>query len=43
MDAPGDFRRQVEQERRYLLRYASLQLRNPAAAEDAVQETCAPG
>src|SRR5262245_239465 len=33
------FRTQVESERAYLLRYASLQLRDPAAAEDAVQET----
>jgi len=29
----------IEQERGYLLRYALLQLRNPAQAEDAVQET----
>jgi RNA polymerase sigma-70 factor (ECF subfamily) len=29
----------IEQERAYLLRYALLQLRNPAQAEDAVQET----
>jgi RNA polymerase sigma-70 factor (ECF subfamily) len=29
----------IERERPYLLRYASLQLRNPALAEDAVQET----
>jgi len=33
-----DFRTQVERLRPYLLRYTSLQLRNPAAAEDAVQE-----
>jgi RNA polymerase sigma-70 factor, ECF subfamily len=33
-----DFRSQVELERPYLLRYASLQLRDPHAAEDAVQE-----
>jgi len=39
MDDENDFRRQVERERAYLLRYASLQLRNPAAAEDAVQDT----
>jgi len=32
------FRQQVEAQRSYLLRFASLQLRNPAAAEDAVQE-----
>lgn len=34
-----DFRSQVEAERTYLLRYASLQLRDRHAAEDAVQET----
>ena len=34
-----DFRSRVERERAYLLRYASLQLRDPHAAEDAVQET----
>ena len=34
-----DFRAQVESERAYLLRYASLQLRDRHAAEDAVQET----
>jgi RNA polymerase sigma-70 factor (ECF subfamily) len=34
-----DFRSRVERERDYLLRYASLQLRDPHAAEDAVQET----
>jgi RNA polymerase sigma-70 factor (ECF subfamily) len=35
---PADFRAQVESLRPYLLRYATLQLRNPEAAEDAVQE-----
>jgi len=35
---PADFRAQVENLRPYLLRYASLQLRDAAAAEDAVQE-----
>ena len=35
----SEFRTQVEAERPYLLRYASLQLRDPHAAEDAVQET----
>lgn len=35
---PADFRSQVEGLRPYLLRYASLQLRDAAAAEDAVQE-----
>jgi len=34
-----DFRARVEGERAYLLRYASLQLRDRHAAEDAVQET----
>ncbi|HZM34342.1 MAG TPA: sigma-70 family RNA polymerase sigma factor [Burkholderiales bacterium] len=34
-----DFRRRVEAERGYLLRYAALQLRDRHAAEDAVQET----
>jgi len=36
--APTDFRAKVEALRPYLLRYASLQLRDGAAAEDAVQE-----
>jgi RNA polymerase sigma-70 factor (ECF subfamily) len=35
---PAEFRRQIEDLRPYLLRYASLQLRDAAAAEDAVQE-----
>jgi RNA polymerase sigma-70 factor, ECF subfamily len=35
---PSDFRSQVENLRPYLLRYAALQLRDAAAAEDAVQE-----
>jgi len=35
----SEFRAQVEGERAYLLRYATLQLRDSAAAEDAVQET----
>lgn len=35
----SDFRSRVEAERAYLLRYAGLQLRDPHAAEDAVQET----
>ena len=35
---PADFRNQVERLRPYLLRYATLQLRDPASAEDAVQE-----
>lgn len=36
--APTEFRAQIEALRPYLLRYASLQLRDAAAAEDAVQE-----
>jgi RNA polymerase sigma-70 factor (ECF subfamily) len=35
----NDFRSRVEGERPYLLRYASLQLRDRPSAEDAVQET----
>jgi len=35
----SDFRTQLEQQRPYLLRFAALQLRDPNAAEDAVQET----
>jgi RNA polymerase sigma-70 factor (ECF subfamily) len=35
----NDFRSRVEAERPYLLRYASLQLRDRQAAEDAVQDT----
>ena len=35
---PADFRAQIENLRPYLLRYATLQLRDAAAAEDAVQE-----
>jgi RNA polymerase sigma-70 factor (ECF subfamily) len=35
----SEFRTRVEGERSYLLRYARLQLRDAAAAEDAVQET----
>jgi len=35
----SEFRAKVEGERAYLLRYATLQLRDAAAAEDAVQET----
>ena len=38
MRAPDDFRAQLEALRPYLLRYASLQLRDAAAAEDCVQE-----
>lgn len=39
MPADAEFRKEVEAHRAYLLRFASLQLRNPAAAEDAVQDT----
>jgi RNA polymerase sigma-70 factor, ECF subfamily len=35
----NDFRARVQGERAYLLRYARLQLRDGAAAEDVVQET----
>jgi RNA polymerase sigma-70 factor (ECF subfamily) len=35
----NDFRDRLQAERSYLLRYARLQLRDAAAAEDAVQET----
>src|SRR5690242_7530212 len=34
-----NFRSEVEAQRPYLMRYATLQLRDRAAAEDAVQET----
>lgn len=37
MSIPGD--EDLEQLRAYLLRYATLQLRDPAVAEDVVQET----
>ena len=38
---PTDLRAEIESLRAYLLRYASLQLRNREQAEDAVQETLA--
>ena len=38
---PTDLRAEIEGLRAYLLRYASLQLRNREQAEDAVQETLA--
>jgi RNA polymerase sigma-70 factor (ECF subfamily) len=38
MPPPADFRSQIETLRPYLLHFASLQLRDAAAAEDAVQE-----
>ncbi|MGH6631233.1 MAG: sigma-70 family RNA polymerase sigma factor, partial [Burkholderiales bacterium] len=37
--AQSDFRRQVESQRSYLVRYATLQLRDPDAVQDVVQET----
>ena len=37
--ASAEFRAQLEQLRPYLVRFASLQLRDPSAVEDAVQET----
>jgi len=39
MTQPNDTRIRIEEERAYLLRYATLQLRDRSAAEDAVQET----
>ncbi len=39
MTTQSDFRRQVESQRAYLVRYASLQLRDGDAVEDVVQET----
>jgi RNA polymerase sigma-70 factor (ECF subfamily) len=39
MSAPPDFHHQIESLRPALLKYARLQLRNPAWAEDAVSET----
>lgn len=36
---PSDFRAQIESQRPYLMRFATLQLRDADAAEDAVQET----
>ncbi len=39
MPPPTDFRAQIEGQRDYLLRFATLQLRDSHAAEDVVQET----
>ena len=39
MESETDLRGEFEAHRAYLLRYASLQLRNAALAEDAVQDT----
>ena len=38
MTAQSEFRRQVETQRPYLVRYATLQLRDPDAVQDVVQE-----
>jgi len=38
MSGPTDFGRRLEELRPYLMRYASLQLRDATSAEDAVQE-----
>ena len=39
MPTQDEFRRQVGTQRPYLVRYASLQLRDPQSVEDVVQET----
>jgi RNA polymerase sigma-70 factor (ECF subfamily) len=39
MTVQTEFRREVEKQRPYLVRYATLQLRDPEAVQDAVQET----
>jgi RNA polymerase sigma-70 factor, ECF subfamily len=39
MAGPDDLRKQIEQQRPYLVRYATLQLRDAEAVQDAVQET----
>jgi RNA polymerase sigma-70 factor, ECF subfamily len=39
MGDAGDFRKQIEQQRPYLVRYATLQLRDPDTVQDVVQET----
>jgi RNA polymerase sigma-70 factor (ECF subfamily) len=39
MSDPDDLRKQIEQQRAYLVRYATLQLRDPDAVQDVVQET----
>ena len=39
MPAQSEFRIEVEKQRPYLARYASLQLRDAGTAGDAVQET----
>lgn len=39
MADPDDLRKQIEQQRAYLVRYATLQLRDPDAVQDVVQET----
>jgi len=39
MSDPAEFRSEVEKQRPYLVRYATLQLRDPDAVQDVVQET----
>ena len=39
MPAQSEFRREVEKQRPYLVRYATLQLRDPDTVQDVVQET----
>jgi len=39
MAGPDDLRRQIELQRPYLVRYATLQLRDPDTVQDVVQET----
>jgi RNA polymerase sigma-70 factor (ECF subfamily) len=43
MRAPAELGKQIESHRSYLLRYASIHLRDPSAAEDVVQETLLAG
>jgi RNA polymerase sigma-70 factor (ECF subfamily) len=43
MRAPAELGKQIESHRSYLLRYASIHLRDPSTAEDAVQETLLAG
>ena len=39
MDISTELKEQIQSHRGYLVHYASMHLRNSAAAEDAVQET----
>ena len=43
MRAPAELGKQIESHRSYLLRYASIHLRDPSTAEDVVQETLLAG